>query len=289
MKPVILDPDNAGGRKQMKHLTVLAAVAAFKICGFAQEADENGWRLNAYGSFDVASGYVLYGALMNDEPCFWTYAEVESAYKDLGSFGISLWQNSDMTCRRKTSMRRMNEWDWSAFVRSGYEIADGWRMNGEAGHVWYKYHSLTREVRKIYATMEEIYMRAELANPFLSPYFTFHYDHKVCDGAFFEGGVKREFALPMGFSLSPDVTVGGGSRKYLAVMYPPFDGSAGSGISYAQIALTISYWINDHFGIHVKAAFATLVDCDVRSAVRSDGGTYENEFVWGTIGVDWSF
>lgn len=272
----------------MKILTVLAAAVSLASL-YAGSADEEKIKLNAYGSFDVSSGYVLYGALMNDEPCFWTYTEAEASFVDLFSAGISLWQNTDMTCRRKDSMRRMNEWDWSAFVRTGYDIAEGWRLQGEIGHIWYKYHGLTPAASKTYATMEEIYTRAELVNPFLVPYFTFRHDHKVTRGSFTEGGIKRAFELPAGLTLTPDITVGGGTGGYLAALYPPFDGSTGSGVSYAQIALTLSYRLTDNFGIHVKAAFSALTGDDARSAVRRDGGTYENEFVWGNAGVDWSF
>lgn len=272
----------------MKKTSVLAAaVAAMSVCG-AEDADGK-IDVNAYGSFDVSSGYVLYGALMNDEPCFWTYAGAEASFDGLFSAGISLWQNSDMTCRRKDSMRRMNEWDWSAFLRTGYDIAKNWRIIGEAGHIWYKYHGLTAAASKTYATMEEIYVRAELANPFLTPYFSFRHDHRVTHGEFLEGGLKRDFTLPAGLTLTPDATVGGGTGDYLAVLYPPFDASAGSGVSYVQFALTLSYRFNDNFGVHLKGAFSALTGDDVRSAVRRDGGTYENEFLWAAAGVDWSF
>lgn len=273
----------------MRKLLVLAAVTAAWSASCAESAEEEKITVNAYGSFDVSSGYVLYGALMNDEPCFWTYAEAEASFAGLFSAGISLWQNTDMTCRRKDSMRRMNEWDWAAFVRSGYDISEGWRLQGEIGHIWYKYHGLTPAASKTYATMEEIYSRAELVNPFLVPYFTFRHDHKVTHGTFIEGGIKREFELPAGLTLTPDFTVGGGTGKYLAALYPPFDASAGSGVSYAQIALVLSYRFTDNFGVHAKAAFSALTGDDARSAVRRDGGTYENEFVWGNVGMDWSF
>jgi hypothetical protein len=101
--------------------------------------------------------------------------------------------------------------------------------------------------------------------------------------------LKREFELPAGFSLTPDATMGGGSRKYLAVMYPPFDSSADPGISYAQIALTVSYRFGGHFGVHAKGAFVALAGDEIRSSVRRDEGTYENEFFWCSAGVDWSF
>ena len=289
MKPETLDPDNAGERNGMSKQLFLAVIAAGWSAFAADGELADKISVSAYGSFDVSSGYVLYGALMNDEPCFWTYAETEASFDGLFSAGISLWQNSDMTCRRKDSMRRMNEWDWSAFLRSGYDLAEGWRIQGELGHVWYKYHGLTPAAAKTYATMGEIYLLAELQNPFLMPYITFRHDHKITHGEFFEGGLKREFELPAGFSLTPDATAGGGSRKYLAAMYPPFDSSVNSGLSYVQLALTISYRLNEHFGVHAKGAFAALADDKIRSAVRRDGGTYKNEFFWFSAGIDWSF
>lgn len=267
------------------HAAVLAALCA----GAGAFAGTNDFYVTGYGSFDVSSGYVLYGARSNDEPCYWTYGEVNFGYGDWGSVGASLWQNTDMTTRRKDVMRRMNEWDWAAYCRSGVDLFDDWRFAFEAGHIWYVYHGVRPAWRASYKTMEEWYGKVSLENPFVTPYFEGFYDHQVYQGAFLQGGLRQAFDLPLGLVLTPDLTIGGGSRNYNACMYPPYDGSVGPGITYVQLAGTLAYWFNEYVGVHLKVAYAVLTDNDVRHAVDEEDGTGANDFVWGTIGVDVAF
>ena len=266
-----------------------AAFGVALAAGAGAYAGTDDLRVTGYGSFDVSSGYVLYGARLNDEPCYWTYGELDVSYGKVATLGVSLWQNTDMTTRRKAEMRRMNEWDWCAFGRTGLDIADGWRFELEAGHVWYKYHGLARATAAAYRTMEEWYGRLSLKNPVATPYFEGYYDHQVYKGAFLQAGVRREFALPLGLTFTPDFTLGGGSRNYNACLYPPFDGSAGGGLAFVQLAGTLAYWFNDHFGVHAKVAWVSLARDEIREAVSADGGTYANDFIWGTIGVEVAF
>ena len=266
-----------------------AVVAAAAMSGAQALATTNEFKVTGYASFDVSSGYVLYGARENDEPCYWTYAELNFGYGDWGSLGAGLWQNTDMTTRRKETMRRMNEWDWAVFGRSGFELADNWRLAFEVGHVWYDYHGIRPASEVYYHTMEEWYGRVALENPFVTPYFEGYYDHQVYKGAFMQGGLRRAFELPFGLTFTPDVTVGGGTRNYNACMYPPYDGSVGGGITFVQAAGTLAYWFNQYFGVHAKIAYVTLTDGDIRSAVREYGEPLANEFVWGAVGVEVAF
>lgn len=252
-------------------------------------AGTNDFYVSGYGSFDISSGYVLYGARSNDEPCYWTYGELSAGYGTFGSLGASLWQNTDMTTRRKDTMRMMNEWDWSVFGRTGIDLADGWRLALEAGHMWYEYGGVKPASETYYHTMEEWYGRVALENPFVTPYFEYYYDHKVYEGAFMQGGLKHAFELPFGFQFTPDITVGGGDKNYNACMYPPFDGSVAGGIAYVQLMGTVQYWINDHLGVHARLAYVSLVNDDIRDAVDECGVPYANDHVWGTIGVDFAF
>ena len=266
-----------------------AAAWAVVLAGASALAGTNDFTVTGYASFDVSSGYVLYGALENDEPCCWTYGELNFGYRDWGSLGASLWQNTDMTTRRKEAMRRMNEWDWAVYGRSGLDLWDGIRLSVEAGHDWYNYHGIHSAARDYYHTMEEWYGRVALENPLVTPYFEGFYDHQVYKGAFLQGGLRRTFDLPLGLTLTPDVTVGGGSRNYNACMYPPYDGSVGGGVTFVQAATTLAYWFNAHFGVHARIAYVVLADNDVRHAVKADGGPLENQFVWGTVGIDVAF
>ena len=267
---------------------IAVALTAAAI-GAGALAGTNDFYVTGYGSFDISSGYVLYGARENNEPCYWTYGELNAGYGRFGSLGASLWQNSDMTGRRKDVMRRAGEWDWAVFGRTGIDVADGWRLALEAGHQWYVYAGVKPDYVDSYHTMGEWYGRVALENPFVTPYFEYYYDHLVYEGAFMQGGLRHAFELPFGFLLTPDLTVGGGDRNYNSCMYPPFDGSVAGGITYVQVSALLQYWFNDHFGVHARIAYVSLANGDIRDAVDEYGSPYANDHVWGTIGVDVAF
>lgn len=272
----------------MKRL-VCAALAAGAIGAEAPAGERDGFKVSGYGSFDLASGYVLYGARETKDPCYWTYGELDLSYGRWGTVGAALWQNTDMTARRKDSMRRVNEWDWYAFYRNGFDLADGWRLAFDVGHVWYVYHGVRPVAAPYWHTMEEWYATVNLENPYVVPFAEGYYDHAVCKGAFWRAGLKRACALPYGLAFTPKLTVGGGTRNYNAVMYPPYDGSVGGGITYAELEGTLAYWFNDHFGVHAKIAYAVLTDREIRSGVREADSDLANQFVWGQVGMEFAF
>ena len=268
----------------MKKL-MLAAIAAVSCAEIRAELNVSG-----YGSFDVSSAYVLYGARQDKESCYWTYGELDLNADAFGTVGASLWQNTDMTCRRKDYMRRMNEWDWAGYYRNGLDIAEGWRLSGEVGNIWYKYHGLRGEGKNIYKTMMEVYGRIELNNPYLTPYAALFHDWKITHGSFFLAGLKRDFELPYGLTFTPDFTFGGGTRRYLDNLYPPWGyGNVKSGISYVQLSGKLSYWFSDHFGVHALIAYSVIVDDKIRAGIDAESSDYSKQFVWGNVGIDFAF
>ena len=267
----------------------IAVFLTASALGAGALAGTNDFYVTGYGSFDISSGYVLYGARENDEPCYWTYGELSVGYGRFGSLGASLWQNSDMTGRRKDVMRRAGEWDWAVFGRTGIDFADEWRLALEVGHQWYVYGGVKPDYVDSYHTMGEWYGRIAVENPFVTPYFEYYYDHLVYKGAFMQGGLRHEFELPFGFLLTPALTIGGGDRNYNSCMYPPFDGSVAGGITYVQVSALLQYWFNEHFGVHARVAYVSLANGDIRDAVDEYGSPYANDQVWGTIGVDVAF
>ncbi len=266
-----------------------AVLSAGLFSASALAATNDSFKVTGYAAFDVSSGYILYGARMNDEPCLWSYGELTLGYGELGSLGISLWQNTDFTSRRSEALGRINEWDWTVFYRGGVDLSEDWRFQFELGHIWYKYHHIRPAYRATYATMEEWLGRFSLPNPYLTPYFEYYYDHQVTHGRFMQGGVKRTFEFADGFLFTPDLTFGGGDRNYNACLYPPYDCSVKSGPTFVQLASTIAYYFNAHFGIHARIAYVVLVNDDIRTAVDKDGGTLANDFVWGSVGMDFAF
>lgn len=235
--------------------------------------------VTGYASFDVASGYILYGSRSNDEPCLWSYGELTLGYGGVGSLGVALWQNTDLTSRRAEAMGRMNEWDWMVFYRGGIDLTEGWRLQFEVGHIWYQFHDVQPAYRAYYATMEEWGGRLVLMNPYLTPYVEYHYDHQVTRGGFVQGGLKQTFDFTDEFSFTPDLTLGGGNRNYNACLYPPYDDSIACGLTFAQFSGTFAYWFNAHFGVHARVAYVILLNDDIEQA----------DFVWGSAGVDFAF
>ena len=265
-------------------------MVAFAAAAMAANAGNAKLSVSGYGSFDVSSSYVLYGARINKEPCYWTYGELNLSAEEWGGIGASLWQNADMTCNRKDTMRRMNEWDWSFYLRSRYDITADWRIAFEVGHTWYKYHGLKNSAKSTYKTMMEIYGRIELENPYVTPHLFAAYDWQVTEGSFAVAGMKRDINLPLNITLTPDLTVGGGDDRYLACMYPPWDEKAVKGsMSYVQLSGKLSYWFNDHFGIHAQVAYAVTANDRLRSGIDADPSDYRKQFGWGTVGIDVAF
>lgn len=185
-------------------------------------------------------------------------------------------------------LRHVNEWDWGVYYRNGIDIADGWRLQGDLNHIWYKYHGIRPEYEQAYATAMEIVARISLENPFVVPYFFFAYDHKIRHGAYMEGGLRRDFALPWDLTFTPDVTVGGANASYLPCIYPTSDDQHGCA-SYVQLAGKLRYAVNDWLGVHGMVAWVSIVDNDLRYAIDHTESFYAKDFAWGYVGVDFSF
>lgn len=247
--------------------------------------------LTGYSSFDLSSAYVLYGARLNKEPCLWSYAELHCADADFGGPAVSVWQNTDLTRRRRETMRRVNEWDWTVSYRWRRTLAERWTLAAEAGHIWYKYHGLADAAsEEAYQTMMEIFARLQLETPFLTPHLFLAHDWKVTEGVFAVAGLKRDVALPYGLTLTGDLTAGGGDARYLACLYPPWGGgSVGGGLSYVQFAARLAYMFNAHIGVHATLTGVALIDNGIRSAIDADAGDQRKQFLWGTVGVDAAF
>ena len=274
-------------RRMTRSCIASAALVLSAANGPAAELG-SGWKYDVTGAYDVLSGYVLYGGRQNDEPCCWTFLNMDFGHELFGVAGASLVQNTDFTSRRGEMLRHVNEWDWGLYYRNGIDIAEGWRLQGDINHIWYKYHGIRPAYKRAYATAMEIVTRLSLENPFVVPYVFVAYDHKITRGTYTEGGFRRDFALPWNLTVTPDMTVGGANGRYLPCIYPTTPGKGGC-ISYAQFALKMRYKVTDWLGIHGMAAWVSIVDNDLRYAIDTSDSPYANDFVWGFIGVDFAF
>ena len=253
-------------------------------------ADASPFGIHGYGTFDVLSGYEFRGALLNDEPVYWTYGELCAAYADVVSIGGWISQSTDMTCRRKAEARRMNEWDFAVNARFCPELAEGWTLGLEAGHCWCCMHGLRGEAARAYSRpATEIYAILWLENPYAVPYATCEYGYDAFEGTAFSFGLRRAFALPLGLELVPKVCAGGSDAGYNATLYPPLDDSVGTGLAFVQVGAELNYWVTENFGVRAQASFSAVIDPDIRDAIDACGHPYRNEFVCGGLGVVFAF
>ena len=111
-------------KKSLATIFAAAAALAFADVAPAPEGEsvpavenESSWtdRLSGFGNYGIYSGYQLYGSLVNSEPTLQGYVEVNAALSwdgtDLGSLGVGLWSNTDLTDKRRGSYgKAFNEW-----------------------------------------------------------------------------------------------------------------------------------------------------------------------------------
>lgn len=272
----------------MRRTLRLALLVSVAAAGASAAELGNGWKYDFAGAYDVLSGYVLYGGRQNDEPCCWTFLNADFGRDPFGVVGASLVQNTDFTSRRGEMLRRVNEWDWGVYYANGIDIAEGWRLQGDVNHIWYKYHGIRPAYERAYATVMEIVTRLSLENPFVVPYVFVAYDHKISKGTYVEGGLRRDFPLPWDLTFTPDITVGGANSRYLPSIYPTNDGQRGC-VSYAQLAGKLRYAVNDWLGVHGMVAWVSIVDKGLRDAIDDVDSPYGKDFAWGYVGVDFAF
>ena len=89
-------------KRSIVFLAAALAYAASAESNSPVEADDEPLAFDATVAMDVTSGYLLYGALMNSQPCVQGGVEAGATYDALGRFGVGAWSNSDLTGRRHT-------------------------------------------------------------------------------------------------------------------------------------------------------------------------------------------
>ena len=248
--------------------------------------ESSDFKVTGYASIDLVSGYVYRGSVMNDEPCYWTYGELNAGYKDLFSLGTWFFQNTDMTCCRKEMFRRMNEWDFGLDARVYFELTEDWKIGCEFGHCWSFICGATDSSLGPYEDgVNVLYGIVWLENPYVTPYFTSEYEYSTEHVGAMSGGMRHTFDLPWGFTLTPDASLGGGTAGYNAMFYPPFDGSVDTGITYVRAGAELAYWFNAHFAIRVTLDYSVLLDDTIRKGCETYGRPYKRDFLCGSIGV----
>ena len=94
-----------------------------------EEETDSPFAFDATLTADVTSGYLLYGALMNSQPCIQSGVETGASYDALGRFGVGAWSNSDLTGRRHTFGKAFNENDFYLHYGRAFEITENVSFN----------------------------------------------------------------------------------------------------------------------------------------------------------------
>jgi hypothetical protein len=306
---------------EMKKLMVAALAASF--VGFAladsasktepeagqaaaaEEEEEDGALFEFGFDADIYTAYVYRNQVYNDrpvaQPCVWAdFVGLDPFY-----FGFYIWQNYDLTNRRREEMRgEWNETDYNVHLGATVWSNDEETMSLgiEVGHEWFV--SLVKsEYDKDYASTCEIYVKAEFETPFVTPYALASRMYRYLDGMHYELGLKREFVLmeemPLGESLTlgADWNVDFGSGKYLDYLYGvgrgyyeendegDFMRGNKDGIGGTTLKLVLTWQLCENFSLGGVAAYTSLLNESIRNGYRDSGwwGNYKDDLVWGGV------
>ena len=224
-------------------------------------------------------------------------------------FGFYIWQNNDLTNRRREEMRgEWNETDSNSHVGATVWSNEDETMSLtlEAGHEWFV-NNVKSEYSKDYASSCEIYVKAEFENPFVTPYGQISHAYRYLDATHYELGLKRDFVLLEEMSLGESLTLGVdwnlnfGSGGYLDYIYgvgrgyiedeDDFERGNKDGIGGTTLKFVLTWQLCDCFSVGGVLAYTSLLNESIRNNYRDSGwyGNYKDDCVWGGVQAKLSF
>lgn len=279
-------------------VSVFACVMAMVAVGAGEppaaedeEETDSPFAFDATLTADVTSGYLLYGALMNSQPCVQGGVEAGASYDALGRFGVGAWSNSDLTGRRHRFGKAFNENDFYLHYGRAFEITENVAFNLRAMHMWYWYPHSTRRTGKGCPSKRELYLIGSLENPVIVPYVMWTHEWELTDGTYFECGLRRRFEIVEGLSLTPGFSGNWLSHGYMTIFPAPVgEDACERGIGCLRLSLVAEYCLTDRFSIHARVDGVSLVNDELRGTVRkAHHSPYRTDFFWGSIGCSYSF
>ena len=279
---------------------VAAAVTSFLLGASAAETErtENAETdepspisIDAAANFDVTSGYLLYGALMNSQPCVQGGVEAGASHREAGRFGVGAWSNSDLTGRRHTFGKAFNENDFYLHYGRAFGIADGVSFNLRMMHMWYWYPHSTGRTGKGCPSKRELYLIGSLENPVVVPYAMWTHEWELTDGTYFECGLRRRCDLGGGLTVTPCFSGNWLSHGYMTIFPAPAgSGACERGVGCLRLSLAAEYSFTKNFSIHARIDCVSLVNDKLRGAVNdARNSPYMKDFAWGSVGCAYSF
>lgn len=287
-----------------------SATAEPTTAGISEEEEESDAALFEAGfDADIFTAYVWRNQVVNDrpvaQPCVWAdFTALDPFY-----FGFYIWQNYDLTNRRREEMRgEWNETDYNihlgATVWSDEE--ETMSLTLEIGNEWFVYN-VKDAYDKDYSSTCEVYLKAEFENPFVTPYGIISHMYRYANATHYEFGLKRDFVLieemPLGNSLDLglDWNVNFGSGRYLDFLYgvgrgylsdeDDFARGNKDGIGGTTLKASLTWSLTENFSIGGVIAYTSILNESIRGGYRDSGwyGNYKDDFVWGGIQASLSF
>ena len=253
------------------------------------------------------SAYVWRSAVQTDrpviEPCIWG----DFTYFEPFWFGFSIWQNWDLTDRRRECLKHgLTETDYNVHIG-----ATAWRSDDESmsldveiGHEWYDNHGAQSDSRGGYADTRELYAKVTFNNEIVNVYgqVSWMYDNfgDYKRGFYYELGLNREFDVLSPFELPEDTlllgldwNLGFGDGRYLNFLYGT-DPDAGIGGTTVKAYLTWN--ITDWAALVGTVAYTGVLNESSRDALDEQGSDagwcgdrYHRDFFWWGVSLKFAF
>ena len=278
----------------------------------AEEAEEDGAPLFwGFGSTGIYSGYQLYGSLLNSEPTWQTYAEGNLNLPwDIGSVGVGLWFNSDLTDKRHGLYgKAFNELDPNIHFDHTFWFDDDktWGLAYRTEVVWYYYphhrghhgpwspRGRSRNSQNSVSTFTTMDWNHyfELKNPFVTPYFKWVHEYHENKANLFLGGLKKTVGITDDISITPTWELVYRSHRYnWCFATDGWEELHGSGMASSRLGFDLNWQFAEHFGLFAKLYWCHTMDHSLRHAAENgSGGDYGQykDFAWGGIGLTWNF
>ena len=311
----------------MKKLMIAAAAcAAFAAFADEPKSDDSQAQANqpaeaekedgaplfwGFGSSGIYSGYQLYGSLLNSEPTWQTYAEANMNLPwDIGSVGIGLWFNSDLTDKRRGLYGKwFNEYDPNIHFDHTFWFDDDktWGLAYRTEVVWYCYphhrghhgpwspRGRSRNSQNSVSTFTTMDWNHyfELKNPFVTPYFKWVHEYHENKANLFLGGLKKTVGITDDISITPTWELVYRSHRYnWCFATDGWEELHGSGMASSRLGFDLNWQFAEHFGLFAKVYWCHTIDHSLRHAAENgSGGDYGQykDFAWGGVGVTWNF
>ena len=300
--------------------TVGAALTAITL-GAAEAESENSELekeeskiLEAGFDYDFFSAYIWRNAIQTDEmvmqPCVWA----DLVFFEPFWFGGSVWQNYDLTDRRRASLRKgLTETDYNLHIgATAWSNEDGDQELGiEIGHEWYDNNFVRDGAGDSYPDTREIYVKLTYDNPFVNVYgqASWMYEDfgEYKQGVYYELGFNKEYELTDEVTIGADWNVSFGTGHYLNYLYDgtrsgydedgerTYDGSS-AGFGGTTFKLYANWAITEWLTLGGTIAYTGVLNGAYRESLGDrgddwydDGGFYQRDFVWGGISLKLAF